>query len=518
MPDFDIDFCYVRRPEVIEYVVRRYGADHVAQIITFGTMAARAALRDTGRALGMEYQKVDTVAKLVPNALGMTLHKALDESVDFKKAYDADASVRDLTDMAMSLEGMPRHASTHAAGIVITKDRVENYVPLQRGDDAIVTQFPMGTLEELGLLKMDFLGLRNLTVIDDCARMVRQTAPGFLIDNIPLDDARVYGMFTKGQTDGVFQFESSGMRQVLMQLRPEHMEDLIAVISLYRPGPMESIPRYIRNRHNPSLVRYRHPLLAPILDVTYGCIVYQEQVMQIFRELAGFSYGRADLVRRAMSKKKADVMKKEREHFLFGIRCPDGSVECPGCVANGVPEETGNEIFDEMQSFASYAFNKSHATAYALVSYQTAYLKYYYPSQYMAALLTSVLDNTPKVVAYAAECERLGIRLLGPDVNLSQEEFSASADGIRFGLLAIKNIGKGLVRRLIEQRANGPFESFYDFCSRMYDADLRKRNLEYFIKSGALDGFGHTRRAMLFCSEALLADIERTNRVNLSGR
>ncbi|WMJ84331.1 DNA polymerase III subunit alpha [Oscillospiraceae bacterium LTW-04] len=519
MPDFDIDFCYVRRPEVIEYVVRRYGADHVAQIITFGTMAARAAIRDSGRALGMSYQQVDVVAKLVPAELGITLSKALTSSKDFKRLYDEDSAAHDLIDVAMSLEGMPRHASTHAAGVVISKEPVERYVPLQSGEDAIVTQFPMGTLEELGLLKMDFLGLRNLTVIADSESMIRKTTPGFSADDISLDDAAVYAMFSKGHTEGVFQFESSGMRQVLMQLRPEHMEDLIAVISLYRPGPMESIPRYIQNRHKPELVTYKHPKLKNILDVTYGCIVYQEQVMQICRELAGFSYGRADLVRRAMSKKKASVMQKEREHFIYGMKNDDGTVECAGCIANGIPEGIASDIFDEMSAFAAYAFNKSHAAAYAYISYQTAWLKCHYPKEYMAALLTSILDNTSKVVSYIGECARLGIRILPPDVNESLEEFSAAEQGIRFGLLAIKNLGRGVVRAILDAReADGRFTDIYDFCNRLYGSDLRRRSLESLIKCGACDGFGLSRRALLSGCDALLEDIDRVHKANISGQ
>lgn len=519
MPDFDIDFCYVRRPEVIEYVVRRYGADHVAQIITFGTMAARAAIRDSGRALGMSYQQVDVVAKLVPAELGITLSKALASSRDFKRLYDEDSAAHDLIDVAISLEGMPRHASTHAAGVVISKEPVERYVPLQSGEDAIVTQFPMGTLEELGLLKMDFLGLRNLTVIADCERMIRKIDSGFSADHIPLDDAAVYAMFSKGHTEGVFQFESSGMRQVLMQLGPEHMEDLIAVISLYRPGPMESIPRYIQNRHKPEMVTYKHPKLKNILDVTYGCIVYQEQVMQICRELAGFSYGRADLVRRAMSKKKASVMQKEREHFIYGLKNKDGTIECTGCIANDIPESVANEIFDEMSAFAAYAFNKSHAAAYAYISYQTAWLKQHYPKEYMAALLTSILDNTPKVVSYIGECARLGIRILPPDVNESLEEFSATGQGIRFGLLAIKNLGRSVVRAILDAReSDGRFTDIYDFCNRLYDSDLRRRSLESLIKCGACDGFGLSRRALLSGCDALLEDIDRVHKANISGQ
>ena len=520
MPDFDIDFCYVRRGEVIDYVVRRYGADHVAQIITFGTMAARAALRDTGRALGMGYQQVDAIAKLVPMELGITLDKALSGSKDFKKAYDGDPAARELIDMARSIEGMPRHASTHAAGVVISKEPVEHYVPLQNGDGAIVTQFPMTTLEELGLLKMDFLGLRNLTVIADCEKMVRRGEPDFRADAVPIDDPETYRAFSKGATAGVFQFESAGIRQVLMQLGPEHLEDLIAVVSLYRPGPMDSIPLYIRNRHNPSLVTYKHPKLAKILDVTYGCIVYQAQVMQICRELAGFSYGRADLVRRAMSKKKHKIMQQEREHFIHGLRREDGGMECPGCVANGIPEETANAIFDEMSSFASYAFNKSHAAAYAYVAYQTAYLKCHYPTEYMAALLTSVLDHTSKMVSYIDECQKMGIRLLPPDVNESVEGFAAVGEKrIRFGLLAVKNLGRAVVRALIEKREqDGPYADLYDLCSRMYDAELRRKSLETLIRCGACDCFRLTRRAMLAASDSLLADVEQVQKSNLAGQ
>ena len=518
MPDFDVDFCYVRRQEVIDYVVRRYGADHVAQIITFGTMAARAAIRDVGRTLGMSYQQTDRIAKLVPQELGITLEKALRGSKDFARVYEEDEAARDLIDMARALEGMPRHASIHAAGVVIAKDPVETYVPLQRGDGAAVTQFPMTTLEELGLLKMDFLGLRNLTVIADCEKMIRGREPAFSMDAIPYDDPAVFAMLSKGHTEGVFQFESGGMRNVLVQLRPEHMEDLIAVISLYRPGPMESIPRYIRCRHDPTQITYRHPKLSSILDVTYGCIVYQEQVMQICRELAGFSYGRADLVRRAMSKKKASVMQQERDHFVHGMRREDGSVECPGCVANGVPEYVADAIFDEMSAFASYAFNKSHAAAYAHVAYQTAYLKCHYPREYMAALLTSVLDNTDKVVEYSNECARLGIGILPPDVSRSEESFTVDGDRIRFGLLAIKNIGRGVVTKLIERRREEPFSDFSDFCTRLYDAESRRRTFECLIKCGACDCFGGTRAAMLSSLDSVLEDAQRTAEANLSGQ
>ena len=392
MPDFDIDFCYERRQEVIDYVIRKYGADHVAQIVTFGTMAARAAIRDVGRVLDMPYGTVDGIAKLVPMEPKMTLTKALSISRELKARYDADPQVKELIDMSLKLEGMPRHASTHAAGVVITREAADEYVPLATNDGNPVTQFTMTTIEELGLLKMDFLGLRTLTVIDDAEKMIRKREPGFSMDAVPYDDQRVYAMLNAGETEGVFQMESGGMTQAVMGLQSKSLEDIIAIISLYRPGPMESIPTYIANRHNPGNVKYKTPQLEHILDVTNGCIVYQEQVMQICRELAGFSYGQADLVRRAMSKKKHDVMEKERQHFVHGNTEPGH--ECAGCVANGISETVANAIFDDMSSFASYAFNKAHAAAYAVVAYQTAYLKRHYPREFMAALLTSVLDNT----------------------------------------------------------------------------------------------------------------------------
>ena len=519
MPDFDIDFCYERRQEVIDYVVGRYGSDHVAQIITFGTMAARGSIRDVGRALGMTYQQVDVIAKSVPFELGMTLDRALEVSPDFRALYEAEPANRELIDMARKTEGMARHASTHAAGVVITREPADNYVPLQKNDESIVTQYAMGTLEELGLLKMDFLGLRTLTVIKDAQDMIRKYQPDFDADKIPLDDKPVFDMFGKGQTNGIFQFESQGMKNVLVQLGPEHMEDLIAVISLYRPGPMESIPRYVHGRHNPKQVSYRHPLLEPILKVTYGCIVYQEQVMQICRELAGYSYGRADLVRRAMSKKKHDVMEKERESFLYGDKTEDGAGGCPGCVANGVPQGAANEIFDAMSSFASYAFNKSHAAAYALVSYQTAYLKRHYPREYMAALLTSILDNTDKVIDYIGECKRLGIEVLPPDVNESGLGFTVVEKKIRFGLSAVKNLGRGLIRELCAEREeNGKFLHLVDFLRRMHGKELNRRGIESLIRCGALDSFGHNRQQMEQGFPALLEDIEKDVRNNVSGQ
>lgn len=518
MPDLDIDFCYVRRQEVIDYVVDRYGADHVAQIITFGTMAARAAVRDVGRAMGISYQAVDKVAKMIPFEIGMTIEKALDKNPQLKEAYKEDSSTKKLIDTARAIEGMPRHASIHAAGVVITPKPVYSYVPLQKNDEAVVTQYPMGTLEELGLLKIDFLALRNLTVISDAEKMIRAFMPDFDIEQISLSDPEVYEMLSSGMTDGVFQFESAGMRQVLQRLKPEHMEDLIAVISLYRPGPMESIPTYIKNRHNPDLVKYKHPSLEKILKVTYGCIVYQEQVMQICRELGGFSYGRADLVRRAMSKKKHDVMQKERDSFIHGIIREDGSYELDGAVKRGVPERTANLIFDEMAAFASYAFNKSHAAAYALVAYQTAYLKHYHPGEYMAALLTSVYGNTYKTVGYIGESERLGIKVMPPDIRVSNENFTYSGGDIRFGLLGVKNIGRGFIKNLLEERRKAPFKSFFDFCERMSGGDMNKRTIESLIKCGALDCFGHTRRELMMSFESILDKIDRDRKSNLSGQ
>lgn len=508
MPDFDIDFCYERRQEVIDYVVEKYGQEHVAQIITFGTMAARGAIRDVGRVMSVPYQQVDTVAKQVPFELKMTLDKALKVSHDLKSAYDSDPAIRNLLDMAKKIEGMPRHASTHAAGVVITRDPVDSYVPLYKSEETMaVTQFPMTTLEELGLLKMDFLGLRTLTVISYAEKEIRKQLPDFSAEDISLEDEDTYAMLTKGLCVGVFQFESNGMRSVLSQLRPTSMEDLIAVISLYRPGPMDSIPTYIRNRHNPGLVTYKHPKLQPILDVTYGCIVYQEQVMQICRELGGYSYGRADLVRRAMSKKKHDVMEKERADFIAGAE------------KNGVPKEIGNQIFDEMSSFASYAFNKSHAAAYAYVSYQTAYFKCHYPKEFMAALLTSVLENTDKIIEYIGECSRIGIKVLPPDVNISTESFTVSGEDIRFGLLAVKNIGRGFIRELCREREeSGPFTSFSDFCERMHGKEMNKRALESLIKAGALDCVCSNRHRMLSGYEAIIEDIDAVQKRNISGQ
>ncbi len=519
MPDFDIDFCYERRQEVIEYVNRKYGEDHVAQIITFGTLAARAAIRDVGRALGMPYQDVDKVAKLVPTDLHMTIEKALTVSPDLKALYDTDPKVYELIDTARRVEGMPRHSSVHAAGVVIAPEPVTEFVPVAKPDESVVTQFTMTTLEELGLLKMDFLGLRNLTAISDCEKAVRKRIPDFDISKVPDGDPEVYDMLTKGAAQGVFQFESAGMRSVLMGLGPKSIEDLTAVISLYRPGPMDSIPKYLENSHHPEKVTYKTPLLKPILDVTYGCIVYQEQVMEIVRKLAGYSYGRADLVRRAMSKKKLDVMAQEREYFVHGKTDENGNIEIAGAVRNGVPEKIANEIFDEMSSFASYAFNKSHAAAYATVAYRTAYLKCHFPGEYMAAQLSSVLDNTDKVIEYIGECQKMGLKVLGPDVNKSESGFIWDGEGVRFGLLAVKNLGRGIIRDIItERKMNGKYKGFTDFCKRAYGRELNKRTLESLIKCGALDSFSANRRQMLSGYEAILSSIDAEKKANVSGQ
>lgn len=516
MPDFDIDFCYERRQEVIDYVIRKYGADHVAQIVTFGTMAARAAIRDVGRVLDMPYGTVDGIAKLVPMEPKMTLTKALSISRELKARYDADPQVKELIDMSLKLEGMPRHASTHAAGVVITREAADEYVPLATNDGNPVTQFTMTTIEELGLLKMDFLGLRTLTVIDDAEKMIRKRESGFSMDAVPYDDQRVYAMLNAGETEGVFQMESGGMTQAVMGLQSKSLEDIIAIISLYRPGPMESIPTYIANRHNPGNVKYKTPQLEHILDVTNGCIVYQEQVMQICRELAGFSYGQADLVRRAMSKKKHDVMEKERQHFVHGNTEPGH--ECAGCVANGISETVANAIFDDMSSFASYAFNKAHAAAYAVVAYQTAYLKRHYPREFMAALLTSVLDNTGKVIEYTAECQRMGIRVLPPDINASDAGFTVEGKDIRFGLLALKNVGRNLIATVVRERSGTPYRSLYDFCKRLHGTEINRRAVESMIKSGAFDNLEAKRRSMMDGVEGILKSVESEARRNLDGQ
>ena len=518
MPDFDIDFCKDRRGEVIDYVVRKYGYDHVAQIIAFGTMAARGAVRDVGRALAVPYNVCDSVAKLIPFELNMTISKALEISKELKTRYNTDPQIKELLDTSMAIEGMPRHATTHAAGVIISDRAVSDYVPLAMNDSQVVTQFTMTTLEELGLLKMDFLGLRNLTVINDALKLIKEKNPNFNLDEISLSDKSVFSMLSLGNTEGVFQFESQGMRNVLTQLKPDSFEDLIAVISLYRPGPMDSIPTYIENRHNPHKVKYAHPMLEDILDVTYGCIVYQEQVMQIFRKLAGYSLGRADIVRRAMSKKKHDVMEKERKIFIEGLINDDGTVEVEGCLKRGVTREVAEEIYEQMKSFASYAFNKSHAASYAFISYQTAWLKCYYPKQYMAALLSSVLDNQNKLSSYITECLRLGIEVLPPHVNFSSHGFTVTGGNIRYGLMAIKNLGKGFIDEIIRERDKKEFTSLYDFCSRLYSRQLNSRAVESLIKSGALDSMGLNRRQMLSLIKPVLDDLDFEKRRNMAGQ
>ncbi|MDO4847819.1 MAG: DNA polymerase III subunit alpha [Clostridiaceae bacterium] len=508
MPDIDVDFCYVRRQEVIDYVISKYGDDHVAQIVTFGTMKARAAIRDVGRVLGLPYATVDAVAKQIPRELDMTIEKALKKNSDLRLMYDGDSQVKELIDLSKAVEGMPRHASTHAAGVVITDRPVDEYVPLARNDESMVTQFTMTTIEELGLLKMDFLGLRTLTVIDDASKMIREKNPRFDINRIPLDDKETFDLFKAGQTYGVFQCESAGLRRVLVRLKPESLEDIIAVISLYRPGPMDSIDTYIENRHHPDKIRYKAPLLKPILDVTNGCMVYQEQVMQIFRSLAGYSFGRADIVRRAMSKKKHDVMEKERATFI------------EGCAKNGIGAAAAESVFDDMTSFASYAFNKSHSAAYALVAYQTAYLKCHYPAEFMAALLTSVIDDQQnKVAVYINECKALGVKVLKPDINRSVAQFTTEDGSIRFGLLAVKNLGVGFIESIYRERClNGKFVSFYDFVKRTQSRDFNRRAVESLIRCGALDSLGLNRREMMMNLPGIIEHLENAKRRNVDGQ
>ncbi len=522
MPDLDIDFCYERRQEVIDYVASKYGADHVAQIITFGTMAARGVVRDVGRVLGMTYQEVDKVAKAVPFELNMTLEKALKLSPDLAASYAGDDRVKKLIDTALSLEGMPRHASTHAAGVLITSAPVTQYVPLQKNDEVVTTQYPMGILEKLGLLKMDFLGLRTLTVIRDTLDMLREAGTDFKPEDIPLDDPAIYEMISQGDTDGVFQLEGGGMRSFLTNMKPENFEDIIAAISLYRPGPMESIPRYIQGKHNPSTVQYLTPKLKPILDVTYGCMVYQEQVMQIVRDLAGYSLGRSDLMRRAMSKKKHDVMKKEREYFVHGMRGEDGKQIIPGCVSNGVPEEVAEHIFDEMSAFASYAFNKSHAAAYGVVAVQTAWLKYHHPMPFMAAIMNSVYGNATKIAGYIQYCRAHDIPILPPDVNVSAWRFRVDASsgkpGIRFGLGAVKNVGQGAVEAIVREREKGKYKDIFDFCRRVDTDSVNKRVVESLIKAGAFDGTGARRAQLLNVYEPAMDAAANRRKQNVSGQ
>ena len=506
MPDIDVDFCYERRDEVLRYVSEHYGAEHVAQIVTFGTMAARAAIRDVGRVFGMSYAEVDRVANLVPRAIGVTLADALKQK-ELKALYESDANVARLIDTARALEGMPRHASTHAAGVVITDKEVSSYVPLSVNGDTIVTQFDMDTVAELGLVKFDFLGLRYLTIIADAERMVRASAPDFDIKKIPYDDKKTYALISEGRTDGVFQLESKGMKQVLMRLCPDSIDDVIAAIALYRPGPMDSIPQYIERRHGRDKSEYKNPALERILGKTYGCIVYQEQVMEIFREIAGYSLGKADIVRRAMSKKKASVMEAERQVFVGGA------------MERGMTEADAVALFEDMASFASYAFNKSHAASYAVLCYETAYLKAHYMSEYMAALLTSVLGDFGKTAAYIGECTKAGIAVLPPDINESETAFSAGGGAIRFGLLALKGVGRLFVDQLIaDRRQNGAFKSFEDFVTRMGGYDLNKRQVESLIKSGAFDSLGIYRSRLLASYEKIIENAQSKNRAEIDGQ
>ena len=518
MPDIDIDFCIRRRQEVIDYVARKYGADHVAQIVTFGTMAARAAVRDVGRVLNMPYADVDVIAKQIPSgpgALHITLEEALKLSKPLKESYDSDYKVKKLIDTAMAIEGMPRNTSTHAAGVVITSRPVSDYVPLAKNDDLVVTQYIMTTLEELGLLKMDFLGLRNLTVLDDAVKLVRRKEPDFDIHNIPEDDEATFRMISEGRTSGVFQMESSGMTGVCVGLKPHSIEDLTAIVALYRPGPMESIPRFISCKNNPEKVTYKHPSLVPILSNTYGCIVYQEQVIQIFQQLGGYSLGQADMVRRAMSKKKVKDIEKERETFLHG----DPERNIAGCAANGIPENVAQSIYDEIYDFANYAFNKAHAVCYALVAYQTAWFKCHHPKEYMAALLTSVLDSSEKVAEYIAECKEWDIQLLPPDVNESETNFTVSPQGIRFGLAALKGVGRNVMNAMLEERVkHGPFTDFMDFCDRMFDHDLNRRVLESLIKAGAFDRMGCRRAQLMQVFGQVLDGIAASRKRNVEGQ
>ena len=515
MPDFDTDFCQERRPEVIEYVMRKYGADHVAQIATFGTMAARGAIRDVGRALNFTYAETDVVAKLVPSTPHITLKEAMEVSPKLKEMYQGDDRVKKLIDTAMSLEGMPRNTSTHAAGVVITAKPVSTYLPLSRNDDTIVTQYTMTTIEELGLLKMDFLGLRNLTVIHDAEEQIQKLHPEFSMANIPDDDPETFQMLSEGKTQGVFQLESAGMTGVCVSMKASSIEDITAIVALYRPGPMDSIPTFIACKLDPSKITYKTPLLEPILKVTYGCIVYQEQVIEIFRSLGGYTMGQADNIRRAISKKKMKVIEAERKVFVYG----DQTQGITGAIAHGVPEAAAQSIYDEIVDFANYAFNKAHAVCYAVVSYQTAYLKCHYPRQYMAALMTSVLDSATKISGYIAECKDMGIPVLPPDLNHSFDHFSVEGEAIRFGLGAVKNVGRGLIRSLVQKRQEGgPFRSLEDFLQRMGEGELNKRAVENFIKSGAADCFGNHRSQLLAVYESTMDAIASSRKKNLEGQ
>ena len=517
MPDIDVDFCFERRQEVIDYVVRKYGKDCVAQIVTFGTMAARGVIRDVGRVMDLPYALCDSIAKMIPQELNITIDKALEMNHELKTLYETDEKIKELINMSRRLEGLPRHTSMHAAGVVISQKEVDEYVPLSRAaDGTIVTQFTMTTLEELGLLKMDFLGLRTLTVIDNAVRLVAKDT-GRKLDMLKIDynDKAVLDSIGTGKTEGVFQLESGGMKNFMKELKPQSLEDIIAGISLYRPGPMDFIPQYIRGKNNPETITYDCPQLQPILEPTYGCIVYQEQVMQIVRDLGGYTLGRSDLVRRAMSKKKAAVMAKERQNFVYGNK-EEG---VPGCIANGIDEKTANKIYDDMTDFAKYAFNKSHAAAYALVAYQTAYLKYYYPVEFMAALMTSVIDNPPKVAEYILTCRQMGIQILPPDINVGEAGFTVDGKNIRYGLSAIKSIGRPVIDAVVEERTlGGPYRSLKDFIERLTGKETNKRTIENFIKSGAFDGLGGTRKQFMMVYADIMDRIAHEKKSSMTGQ
>ena len=516
MPDIDIDFCYERRQEVIDYVVRKYGSDRVVQIVTFGTLAARNVLRDVGRVMDLPYAFVDSIAKMVPKELNITLERALNTNPEFKTLYDSNEQVKELVDMSKRLEGLPRHTSMHAAGVVISQKAVDEYVPLSRAQDgAITTQFTMTTLEELGLLKMDFLGLRTLTVIQNAVKLIEKSKGIQIdVDHLDYDNKAVFNSLGTGRTDGVFQLESSGMKNFIKELKPQSLEDIIAGISLYRPGPMDFIPQYIRGKNHPETITYDCPELEPILEPTYGCIVYQEQVMQIVQKLAGYTLGRSDLVRRAMSKKKAAVMQKERQNFVYG----NEEEQVPGCIARGIPERVANKIYDEMIDFAKYAFNKSHAAAYAVVAYQTAWLKYYYPLEFMAALMTSVIDNSSKVSEYILTCRQMGIAILAPDINESEGVFSVSDQGIRYGLSAIKSVGRPVIESVLKERQKGLFLDLSDFIERMSGRDINKRTVENLIKAGAFDSFPANRRQMMMVYGQIMDQISQKKKTELEGQ
>ena len=525
MPDIDIDFCYERREEVIDYVKRKYGEDHVAQIITFGTMGAKIAIRDVARVLNVSYNKADQIAKEIPFELGMTIDKAMDSNPTLVELYESDAEAREVIDISKRLEGTLRHASTHAAGVVIARNPVDEYVPLYKHQDSITTQFTMTTLEELGLLKMDFLGLRTLTVIRDALDLIElnRDIKGYTehidFSKMEYDDDEVFETLSQGNTLGVFQLESSGMRNFMKQLKPNSFEDIVAGISLFRPGPMDSIPTYIENKNNPEKVTYINDKLRPILEVTYGCLVYQEQVMQVVRDLAGYSYGRSDLVRRAMSKKKMDVMEEERQYFIHGKFDDEGNIEIPGCIRNGISEEDANKIFDDMIDFARYAFNKSHAAAYGVLAYETAYLKVHYPVEFMAALMTSIMGNSDKVVEYIRECNAIGIPVNPPDINKSFSKFSVEGDSIRFGLAAVKNVGVNIIENIVKEREeNGEFKDFVDFAKRLDSKDTNKRVVESLIKCGAFDQISENRATLMAGYESVLESISMDRKKNVQGQ